>query len=238
MKRIGVFLCLWCALVCAFVSASSQVPLSFGPAAVAGKAYSGEEITADLPLPEMMWNIGSRVDGLGMCVMTSIEQAAGYQGLGQYRGLREWAARYPGGAYPSKVDDQLAKFAREKLLPPPQYLQYTGGDPTELRELLELIDRTGRIACIAYGYSARYGGPINHMVFSPKPGSGKWACIVDNNKIGGVTDDESKRFEWMARAELEDRMRTQAGRFGSVQKSNPWVFVWLAPPPPPVPVSQ
>lgn len=213
----------------------AAVPLGFGPAYVGGKAYQGEEIAADLPLTEMMWNIGSRRDGAGMCVMTSIEQAARYQGITSHRGLRDWAAQYPGGAYPSKVDQQLAQFAQAKGVAAPDYLQYTGNDPRELRTLLELIDRTGRIACVAYGYSARYGGPINHMVYSPKPGSGAWACVVDNNQIGGVKGVENSRYEWMTRDELEDRMRTQAGSFGRVVKASPWVFVWLAPPPPPAP---
>lgn len=206
-----------------------------GPSAVGGKSYQGEEISADLPLDQMKWNIGSRVDGAGMCVMTSIEQGAIYAGLEQLRGLRDWCAKYPGGAWPEKVDKQLAQFAKEKGIELPAYLQYTGSSAAELRELLETIDRSGRIASIAYGYSPRYGGPINHMVFSPKCGSGKWACVVDNNQIGGVRGEENSRFEWMSRDELEDRMRTQAAAFGRTVKSNPWVFVWLAPPPPPPP---
>lgn len=211
--------------------------IGFGPSAVGGKAYQGEEITADLPVSEMIWNIGSRIDGAGMCVTTSLEQAAVFAGLDTFRGFRNWCAKYPGGAYPSKVDQQIAQYCREKGIEVPGYLQYTGGDRDELRRLLELIDRTGRIACIAYGYSPRYGGPINHMVFSPKPGSGKFAAIVDNNAIGGVTADEARRYEWMTREELIDRMTTEAGQFGRAVKCNPWVFVWLAPPPPPVPTN-
>lgn len=222
--------------LCLACIGADVAPAGFGPSVVGGKSHQGEEVTADLPLPEMMWNIGSRVDGYGMCVMTSIEQAARYQGIESHRGLRDWAAKFPGGAWPQKVDDQLARYAREKgLTDPPGYLQYNGGDDAEFRTLLELIDRTGRIACIAYGYSPRYGSAINHMVFSPKCGSGQFACIVDNNKIGGVTDAEASRYEWMSRAELIDRMKTNADRFGRPVKANPWVFVWLAPPPPPPP---
>jgi hypothetical protein len=215
----------------------SANPLELGSSAVGGKSHQGEEITADLPLDQMMWNIGSKVDGFGMCVATSIEQAARYQGIEQFRGFREWCARFPGGAWPQKMDQQIAAYAKERGIPVPSYLQYTGDDSAELRELLETIDRTGRLAAIAYGYSPRYGGPINHMVFSPKCGSGKWACIVDNNAVGGVRGEESARYEWMSRDELEDRMRTQAGSFGRTVKSNPWVFVWLASPPPPPPTN-
>ncbi len=222
------------ALLLCFTSLASG-DFEFGPSSIGGKSYQGEEITADLPLNEMKWNIGSRVDGAGMCVMTSIEQAAVYAGLNELRGLRDWAAKFPGGAWPEKVDRQLQQYAKEKGIALPAYLQYTGSNPAELRELLELIDRTGRIAAIAYGYSPRYGGPINHMVFSPKCGSGRWACIVDNNQIGGIRGEENSRFEWMTREELEDRMRTQAALGRRAVKSNPWVFVWLAPPPPPPP---
>lgn len=224
-------------LILAFVliaaAASGQYgPAGFGPSAVGGKSYQGEQITADLPLDQMMWNIGSKRDGAGMCVNTSLEQGARFLGMEEYRGFRDWSAQSGGGSFPSKVDQQLAAWAKKNDLPAPQYLQYEGPDPGPL---LELIDRTGRIACIAYGYSPRYGGPINHMVFSPKPGSGNYACIVDNNQIGGVNGSEASRYEWMSRAELVARMKTSANRFNQPVATNAWVFCWLTPPPPPPP---
>lgn len=238
LRLFGPLLAVLIALACGTSDQSDAENLvGFGPSSVAGKSYQGEEITADLPLSEMFWNIGSRVDGYGMCVMTSIEQGARYQGLSSFRGLRDWAARYPGGAYPSKVDAQLKQYAAEKGIAVPDYLQYTGSDNAELSALLELIDKTGRVACVAYGYDPRYGRPINHMVFSPKPGSGKYAVIVDNNQIGGVTSNEASRYVWMTRAEFVDRLHTSANNFGRVVKGSPWVFVWLAPPPPPVPAN-
>lgn len=205
----------------------------FGPSWVGGKAHEGEEITADLPLSEMMWNIGSTRDGAGMCVTSSIEQAARYQGIEAYRGFRDWAAREPGGSYPSKNADQIKRYAQAKGIEAPAFLQYEGSRP---EELLDLIDKTGRIACITYGYSPRYGSAINHMVYAAKC-SGKTCCIVDNNAIGGVKNAEASRYEWMSRAELINRMKTQADRFGRPVAGQAWVFVWLAPPPPPPPTN-
>lgn len=206
---------------------------AFGPSWVDGKASRGEEITADLPLAEMFWNVGSKVDGAGMCVDTSVEQGARYQGLTPFRGFRDWcAAREPGGSYPSKLADQIRRYSQAKGITEPAYLQYEGPDPGPV---LELVDKTGRIACIAYGYSPRYGQAINHMVFSPKPASGQYAVVVDNNAIGGITGNESSRYEWMARDELVTRMKVQADRWGRAVPSNAWVFVWLEAPPPPAP---
>lgn len=191
---------------------------------VAGNSYDGEEVTCDLPTEQHIKNIGSRRDGAGMCVMSSVEMAARWSGLEDYRGLRDWCANEPGGAYPQKVDDQLRRYAQAKGLPAPLYFQYTGDDP---EPLLELIDRTGRMACFAYGYSPRYGGgAINHMVCGVKY-SGRYGTVLDNNFPG--------TYEWMPRPELIRRMKLAAGRGGFPVKSPAWVFVWLDAPPPPIP---
>src|ERR1043165_1669555 len=132
-----------------------------------GPIHEGQAIQCDLPDEQQIRNIGSRVDGAGMCVMSSIEMAARHQGLEQLRGLRDWAAKFPGGAYPQKVDQQLNRFFKQKGIPAVPYLQYEGKQP---EQLLELIDRTNRMACITYGYSPRYksrlnpSGAISHMV--------------------------------------------------------------------------
>ena len=42
-----------------------------------------------------------------MCVMSSLEMAARWANLEQLRGLRDWCAQQPGGAYPAEVDKQL-----------------------------------------------------------------------------------------------------------------------------------
>ena len=71
---------------------------------VNGVTMEGDSITADLPESEHIKNIGSRLDGAGMCVFSSIEMAARYQGLEEMRGWRDWcAAKYRGGEYASET---------------------------------------------------------------------------------------------------------------------------------------
>ena len=74
-----------------------------------GITHGKESITCDLPGSQHIKNIGSKVDGSGMCVFTSIEMAALHAGLEQMRGFRNWVAeKYAGGGWPDKVDKLLA----------------------------------------------------------------------------------------------------------------------------------
>lgn len=188
-----------------------------GRAFVAGRQHAGEVLDCDLPGELQLKNIGSRVDGAGMCVMSSIEMAALWQGMDEYKGLRDWCAREPGGGYPEKVDKQLAAFCRAKGLPPPRYLQYEGPD---VEPVLEAALRGGRMACVTYGWGERYGQPIAHMVCCAKY-TGQFGVVLDNNYPGEA------QYEWMPRAELARRVK--------LPRQSGWVFVWLAPPPPPSP---
>jgi hypothetical protein len=115
------------------------------------------------------------------------------------------------------VDRQLQAFCAARKFSMPQYLQYEGPRP---EPVLEQCERTGRMACITYGYSPRYGGTIAHMVCCVKYG-GRWAVCLDNNFPG------EQSYEWMSQEELVRRLKHPSG--------SGWVFVWLAPPPPPVP---
>lgn len=184
---------------------------------VAGRTYGGEVLDCDLPGDLQLKNIGSRVDGAGMCVMSSIEMAALWQGMDEWRGLRDWCAKEPGGGYPSKVDKQLAAFARAKGLPQPKYLQYEGPD---VEAVIEAALKSGRMACVTYGWGERYGQSIAHMVCLAKY-SGQYAAVLDNNFPG------ESNYEWMPRTEAIRRVK--------LPRNNGWVFVWLAPPPPPSP---
>src|SRR5205085_2505811 len=103
-----------------------------GPVAPDGKT----EVTCDLPADQRIKNVGSRVDGAGMCVASSWEMAMRYQGLDALRGFRDWCARFPGGGYPAKLDKQIQQFCREKGLAAPGYVQYEGRDAALLREAL------------------------------------------------------------------------------------------------------
>ncbi|MCE9531352.1 MAG: hypothetical protein K8T89_09570 [Planctomycetes bacterium] len=192
---------------------------------MAGRSYQSEELACDLPGTEHMRNIGSKLDGYGMCVFTSVEHAARWHGLEQFRGFRDWCAeRYPGGGDPDKLDQLLAAYCKAKGIVCPPYIQYEGPD---VRPILELCDKTGRMACITYGQSPRYIGPrsptgtIAHMTNCPKF-SGQLAVCLDNNFPGEAS------YEWMPLAEMERRIKHPRAKNG-------WVFVWLAPSPPPVP---
>ena len=209
------------ALACvAFVAAQP----SGNKSVVNGVTMEGDSITADLPESEHIKNIGSRLDGAGMCVFSSIEMAARYQGLEEMRGWRDWcAAKYRGGGWPQKVDQTLAAWFAEKKLTPIPYAQYEGNDPTPL---MDLIDKTQRMASITYGYSPRYGGArfIAHMTNAVHFGP-RFGAVLDNNFVG------DNAYEWMTRDELIRRIRLSPnGGQGSA-----WVFVWLTPgaPPPP-----
>lgn len=179
--------------------------------------YQGDEFTADLPLYEHFKNIGG-TDGAGMCVLSSIELAALFHGMEDLRGVRNyWAQRERGGAWPGKVDDQLGRYFKLPGKTSQPYMQFESRDPQKIAQVLELINKTGRMACCTYGYSPRYAGKISHMVCSPH--FGKYCAILDNNFPGS--------YEIMTREEGIRRMMDTSGAA--------WIFVWLTSPPPPPP---
>ncbi len=190
-----------------------------GQSVVAGRSHDGEDIQCDLPGAQQMRNVGSKLDGAGMCVFTSIEMAARWQGLDQIRGWRDWCARnYPGGGTPEKVDRLLKAWSRYRGIELPPYFQYEGPD---LESFLARCDSTSRMACVTYGYGPRYGNAtIAHMVCAAKYGS-TFGVVLDNNFPG------ENSYEWMAPRELLKRISWPSGRG--------WLFVWLSPSPPPVP---
>lgn len=192
-----------------------------GSSFIGGRTQDGEVLTVDLPGDYHIKNIGSLVDGYGMCVMSSIEMAAKYQNMGkEWDGLRDWCAKDPGGAYPTKVIEQLDAYAKAKGIKEVRslYVQYEG--PNAWPIIKSALD-SGRMACVTYGTSPRYGNSrIAHMVNLVKA-DGKYGVILDNNFPG----EES--YEWMPVKELERRVSYPSG-IG-------WVFLWLTPPPPPSP---
>lgn len=170
----------------------------------------------DYPLSQHISNIGSRVDGAGMCVMSSIEMAARWANLETVRGLRSWCANKPGGGYPSKVDKQLKEYSQSIAINTPEYVQYEGKE----LDLLRLALKTGRMPAVTYAGrdKVRYSGTIAHMVCLAHLDE-KWAAIWDNNGTAG-------ELIWMTPDEFKSRW---------TNGNNGWAFVWLAPPPPPVP---
>lgn len=184
---------------------------------VDGPSHEGEILSCYLPESDQIHNIGSFVDGAGMCVMSSIEMAARLNGMDEFRGLRDWCARIEGGgASPTKVDRQLRAYCRMKSIGVPDFVQYEGANP---EAILDACDKSGRMACITYGYSPRYGRTIQHMVCAPR--FGVQAAVLDNNFPG------ENSYEWMSREELLQRMKHPKG--------SAWVFVWLTAGPPPAP---
>ena len=79
--------------------------LLIAPAFAAGPAApDGTEPQIDYPDDDWLKNVGSRLDGAGMCVFTSFEHSCRWAGLDEFRGFRDWCAqRYPGGGYPEKL---------------------------------------------------------------------------------------------------------------------------------------
>ena len=205
------------ALVVLVLASATLADSSF----INSRSHDNEELSCDLPGSQHMRNtVGT--DGSGLCVFTSIEMAARWCGMEDFRGFRDFVGRGPGGGYPQKVDEMIKRWCQLKKIPIPPYVQYEGSDPAII---LDLCDRTGRMACMTYGYSPRYGnGFIAHMTCCPKY-DGKYAVCLDNNFPG------EDKYEWMSKAELVRRIRLE----GSNQIGNGWVFVWLAPPPPPIP---
>lgn len=178
-------------------------------------APNGTPAQIDFPLSQHIENIGSTVDGAGMCVMSSIEMGARWQNIEPMRGLRNWCAQQPGGGYPSKVDKQLREYF-DKIGAKYDYVQYEGTDLS----ILQLALRTGRFPSVTYaGHDqVRYGSTIAHMVC---------LCHLDS-QVAGVWDNNGKPGEiiWMNVGEFKTRW-TNGG--------TGWAVVWIAPPPPPVP---
>jgi hypothetical protein len=169
------------------------------------------ELVCDLPASQRKKNIASK--GLGCCVFRSIDYAARWQQVPALYDLPEQLvqAGIPGGGYPEKVDELLARFGPDVF-----YLQDTSGDA----DILEAILKTGRMPCVTYGgRDCHYAASIAHMVclpyFDRQTG---WACISDNNY---PADSE---FVWMSPDEFLKRWKGGGG--------GGWVVALLAPPPP------
>jgi len=181
----------------------------------------GTEVQVDLAFDsqQRIKNIGSYRDGLGMCVMSSIEMCARWANLEQLRGLRNWCAQQPGGAYPAKVDRQLKEFCSARKIPLPDYVQYEGGDLDVLRAVL----KTGRMVAVTYAGSdgVRYSHSIAHMVCLVHL-CDRYAVILDNNGIGET------ELLWMSPDEFRIRWIANGGG---------WAVFFAANPPPPPPRS-
>jgi len=177
----------------------------------------GEEIICDLDKSQHLKNVGGS-DGAGLCVFCSIDHAARWANEPALIGFRDYMTKYPGGGYPSKVDQYIKKMCAEKNLPIPPYIQHTGGDA----EFLKLALKTGRYVCVTYDGrdGVFYNGSIAHMVNLVHL-SDKWAVIHDNNYPG--------KWLWLSPSEFLSRWRGNGGG---------WAVVLLKAGPPPIPVNK
>lgn len=194
-------------------------------------AFNGVRVTTDLPPSQHHRNVGSQVDGAGLCVYTSFWHAALWQSVKDVYEFRAYMERRPGGSYPEKFDATLASYCKSKGVPLPGYVQHTGGDV----EFLKLALKTGRMVCVTYcgvDGSGRYGGEVIAHMVNLVYLDDQYGCILDNNFPG--------TFLWMPAREFVARWTGIAtnGQPYRIRRSavgGGWAIVLLGSPPPPYP---
>lgn len=201
-----------------YLALSVAAAESFGTMTIGGpEGPGGVQVTCDLPLELRKVNIASR--GLGCCVFRSLDHAARWQNVPALYGMPEWmkSKGIEGGGYPAKVAKLVPQIAKDRGMPVPELVTYTGKDP----RFLEVLLSTGRMPCITYcGRDKHYNGQtIAHMVNLVYLDKDR-ACILDNNFIG------EQELVWMSRGEFIERW---------VGKGGGWGEGLLAPAAPPVP---
>lgn len=188
----------------------------------------------DLPANQHIMNVGSEIDGYGLCVYSSITVSARWHNLTDMLGFRKFAEGRPGGASPDKIEVDLPAYAKRSGVTIPHYLQHTGGDETFLRLVME----TRRMPGITYaGVDGFYSGVIAHMVNCAHL-DGLKGAIIDNNRPGS--------WICMSNPQLVNRWKglgddgkpllipvRQGARIIHTPVGGGWCFVWLGPPPPP-----
>jgi hypothetical protein len=179
-------------------------------------APDGTEPQIDFPESQWMKNIGSRVDGAGMCVFTSFEHACRWAGLEEFRGFRDWcAAKFAGGGYPTKLAKLVDAYCKDKGIPRPEIIQYEGASTT----LMEAALKNGWLPCTTLYHSPRYGrGTIYHMV----------NIAHLDNQWGAIQDNNFQPYEWAKRNETISRLKMN-GKL--------WCVIILQPGPPPPPTN-
>lgn len=160
-------------------------------AEVGGPVLHGYEPQVDLPVSLRRKNVGGS-DGAGLCVFTSIEEAARAQNVEALYFLQDLMRKEKGGGWPEKVDEMMKKYA-----PGVRYLQYQGKDPS----VVKLALKTNRLPCVTLSWSERYGGKVAHMVTSPFLDQG-YGMFLDNNFIADDQLEGMSEAEWVRRWSL------------------------------------
>jgi len=189
-----------------------------------GTSRDGIKASLLLPRSERLKNTGGSDgprgpgSGSGLCVFTSIAHAARWQNVDSLKDFQAWMRFRPGGGYPAKVDDMIARYTTEQGVAKPAYLQYEGLDTDLVRAAVE----SGRMPCVTYdGRDPHYRGHIEHMV-NVIGFSDRWVVVLDNNFV----DDAG--LVWLTPAEFKDRFVGQGGR-----GRQGWAVVLLQPAFPP-----
>lgn len=195
------------------VLASAPLMAGHGTAVPNGPEHAGSQVEADLPSPLRVKNVGSRVDGAGLCVWASIEMASRYHNVPSLIGIFDAMKDEPGGGWPGRVEKEMLKRGLEN-----HYRQFYGpiseGLPFVRQALAE-----GRMVCATYGYGEFYKmQTIAHMV-----------CIVqdDAKQVAVLDNNDPEHIWWMDEAEYGKRAAHPSGDM--------WALYLLAPPPPPAP---
>lgn len=200
-------------IACAVLLVSSI--LATGAQVGGTKAPNGADMQMQLPSSHHVRNRGGS-DGAGLCVFASLRHTGDWQDNAVFFGLFEHMFNYPGGGYPSKVDAVVKRYAAQRGLPVPKYIQIEDAD----LEILKLACKNGYMPGVTYSFSptGRYGGSkISHMVTLVHADDNYFA-ILDNNYPGS--------YEWMTPEEFK---RTYA--YGG----QGWSVILLEKSPPPAP---
>jgi hypothetical protein len=186
-----------------------SLPLLAGEGVRNGDVHDGRAVDCDVPESLRVRNtVGT--NGMGLCVWASTQMMSNYLNTEELAGLFRFMQTQPGGGWPERVDEVMAKFAPDR-----KYRQYLGPDLAFVQEGID----SGRPVAVTYGYGELYGNQtIAHMVLCVALDSER-AAILDNNDPGHIW--------WMPREEFKRR-------FGWPRGAG-WAWYILAPPPPPVP---
>jgi hypothetical protein len=182
---------------------------------IANPAPDGTEPAVDYPDELWFKNIGSKIDGAGMCVDTAWEFSCRWAGLDLFKGFRDWAAaKEPGGGYPEKLARQVREYCAAKQIPRDyfdpsrQLIQYEGDDPTFIDTCL----RNGWLPICTLYHSDRYKDrnqrvlPIIFHMTNAAALTDAWGCTLDNNfqplewkpRVKWLADIQHKGKYWAA----------------------------------------